>query len=184
MTTRYHYQGVPGLMCGGSKVWLGGTCTVRSNASWVMVRWGPPSPVDSMTDGQTRLKTFLSRNFVGRRWQGDHTFIPKKRPTVINVHPHVTFIFTIFFDLSIPSLKMQMVSVNTITCCHGPHSWHLTKTQVLPVKKALKHSGMRPFAHFKKLANLLELLELTQLILLKLPSPVTNGVTDELELLQ
>ena len=77
-----------------------------------------------------------------------------------------------------------MVSVNTITCCHGVHSLHLTQTQVLPVKKALEHSGMRPFAHFKKLANFLELLELTQLILLKLPSPVTNGVTDELDLLQ
>ena len=37
-----------------------GTCTVRSNASWVM---GTPA----QSDGQTRLKPLPSRNFVGGR---------------------------------------------------------------------------------------------------------------------
>ena len=37
--------------------------TVRANASWVMVTWGPPSPVDR----QTFMKALPSRNVVGGR---------------------------------------------------------------------------------------------------------------------
>ena len=40
------------------------SCTVRSNASWVMVPWGP---LYGQNDGQTWLKTLPSRNFVGER---------------------------------------------------------------------------------------------------------------------
>ena len=39
-----------------------GACTVRSNASLVMVTWRTPS-----VDGQTRVKTLPYRNFVGGR---------------------------------------------------------------------------------------------------------------------
>ena len=39
-----------------------GGCTVKSNASWVMVIWGP-SPL--WTDRHTRVKTLPFRNFVG-----------------------------------------------------------------------------------------------------------------------
>ena len=43
---------------------VGGGCTVRSNASWVMATWSP-SPIEK-TDRQTQVKTLPSRNFVGR----------------------------------------------------------------------------------------------------------------------
>ena len=47
---------------GESHVWSPGGgargCTVRSNASWVMVTWGPPA------DRQTQLKTLPSHNFI------------------------------------------------------------------------------------------------------------------------
>ena len=43
----------------------GDPCMVRSNASWVMVTWGPTSPLDR----HTRLKTLPSRNFVGGHWK-------------------------------------------------------------------------------------------------------------------
>ena len=35
-------QGVPGQMSGEGGIMARGTCTVRSNASWVMVTWGLP----------------------------------------------------------------------------------------------------------------------------------------------
>ena len=41
-----------------------GPCTVRYNGSWVMVTLGPPC---EQNDGQTRLKTLPSRNFVDGR---------------------------------------------------------------------------------------------------------------------
>ena len=58
MTTSYHQQGgVPGLMSigGGGQGWLWyDACTVRSNAPWIMVMWGP-----------TPVKTLPRHNFVG-----------------------------------------------------------------------------------------------------------------------
>ena len=53
-----HYLPITSLVGGQGQ---GDPCTVRSNASWVMVTWWPP------VNGQTRLKTLPSRNFVGRR---------------------------------------------------------------------------------------------------------------------
>ena len=44
----------------------GGTCMMRSNASWVIVTWEPP---DRMTDTQTRLKKLPSHNFIGGRYK-------------------------------------------------------------------------------------------------------------------
>ena len=43
---------------------VSGPCTVRYNESWVMVTLGPPC---EQNDGQTRLKTLPSRNFVDGR---------------------------------------------------------------------------------------------------------------------
>ena len=48
----------------GGGVGSGEARIVRSNASWVMVTWGPPSPL--WTDRHTLLKTLPSRYFVGR----------------------------------------------------------------------------------------------------------------------
>ena len=42
-----------------------GSCTVKSNASWVMVTWD--WTFSYLVDRQTRLITLPSRNFVGRR---------------------------------------------------------------------------------------------------------------------
>ena len=51
----------------GAHVWRGlgmeTGCTVRFNASWVMVTWEP----HGYTNGQTRLKTLPSQIFVDRR---------------------------------------------------------------------------------------------------------------------
>ena len=47
----------------------------------------------------------------------------------LKVHSHVMSTLTFFFDLCSPFLKMQMVSVNTITCYHRNYSWCLTQTQ-------------------------------------------------------
>ena len=41
-----------------------GVCPVRSDLSWVMITWEPPSP---LVDRQTRLKTLPSCNFNGER---------------------------------------------------------------------------------------------------------------------
>ena len=59
MATRYHYQGgslsnVPRPEGGWEDY------TMRFNASWIMVEWDPP------VNRLARLKTLLSRNFLGR----------------------------------------------------------------------------------------------------------------------
>ena len=53
----------------------GDPCTVRSNASWVMVTWWPP------VNGQTRLKTLPSRNFC---WQA----VIKGAFTLVDLYSH------------------------------------------------------------------------------------------------
>ena len=53
---------VPGLMSGEGPG--AGGCTVRSNASRVMIIWGP---LNRMIDTQTPMKTLPYRNFVGGR---------------------------------------------------------------------------------------------------------------------
>ena len=50
---------VPCLVSAGEEVGAIGGCTVRSNTSWVMVTWKPPSSCE-----QTPVKTLPSRNFV------------------------------------------------------------------------------------------------------------------------
>ena len=59
--TRWQGHGVPCLMSEGR--WGPLVSTVRANASWVMVTWGPPSPVDRQTD------IYESITFPQRCWQ-------------------------------------------------------------------------------------------------------------------
>ena len=68
VTSYCHQMSLAGdeAMTGGhmSHIWRGpgpdGSCTARSNASWIRVTWGsPPDPNDRQTP---------SRNFVGRRY--------------------------------------------------------------------------------------------------------------------
>ena len=53
-------------------------------------------------------------------------------------YSHLTSAFAFFFDLY---HQMQMLSMNTVTCCHRTHSWRLTQTQTqtLSVNKALEN---------------------------------------------
>ena len=59
-----------GPMSGGGRavcVCGGGVCALRSNASWVVVRWDSLPPWTEWQTDACPVKTLPSRNFVGRR---------------------------------------------------------------------------------------------------------------------
>ena len=65
-----HVQGVssPSLISGEGQSWAGGVCTMRSNASWLMVTWGPPCvqthTCENNTFPQIRWRVVITMKYI------------------------------------------------------------------------------------------------------------------------
>ena len=59
-------------------------------------------------------------------WKDSGKFVNFLSTKLIKLCSHLTPAFAFFFDLC---HQMQTLSMNTIICCHGTHSWSLTQTQ-------------------------------------------------------
>ena len=107
-------------------------------------------------------------------------FIPKLKNNTLDawswealkVHSHITSVF--FFDFCVSCFKMQTITANTITCCHGPHSWRLMQTQTLCVNKCLSNRS-QPMAIGLCYNYLLKEAKLKRINLWQMCTCVTSG---------
>ena len=66
VATRCQYPwGRASCLIFAGRIWW--PCTVRSDALWAMIIWGAPLWTESLTDGQTRMKTLPFSNTGGGR---------------------------------------------------------------------------------------------------------------------